>query len=100
MPPHKSSTWVRLKEGDAQAAQKAATEAVKNRELEAWDAALQAAGDVLRPDAQEGKTARMQMLARSYAIAPAAKRLGVRQQTLEQAVSEGYIATFTDPEGK
>lgn len=100
MPPHKSSTWVRLKDGDAQAAQKAAAEIMHNRELMAWEAALQASGSLLRPDMRDGKTPRMQMLARSYTASSAAKRIGVRQQTLEQAIYEGHVTTFTDPEGK
>jgi hypothetical protein len=100
MPPHKSYTWVRLKDGDQQAAQKAAVEVIQRREQQAWEAALQASGSLVRPDMRDGKTPRMQILARSYTISPAAKRIGVRQQTLEQAIGEGQIATFTDPEGK
>lgn len=99
-PPHKSSTWVRLKEGDLQVAQKAAAEIIQSRELEAWEAALQAAGTVLRSDVRDGKTPRVKILARSYTLGPAAKRIGVRQQTLEQAIREGQITTFIDPEGK
>lgn len=87
--------WVRLASADPQLAQQIANESVKN----SWDKLLTVCGEVIRPGARDGKQARMKVIARTYTVANAAKRIGVRQHTLEQAISEGRIEAFDDPEG-
>lgn len=66
----------------------------------AWDEALQQTGDVVRPDAREGNSQRMRVLARSYIIPAAAKRLELSESTLEAAFHEGKLSPFTDPDGE
>ncbi len=97
-PPY-SSNWVRLKSSDHDAALKAARENVKIRDEE-WAALLPHLGDVLRAGARAGVSPRMQVLARSYQVGPAAKRLGVKPETLQRALDRGVIPIITDPEGK
>src|SRR5262249_51584665 len=98
LPPYMVS-WVRLKGSDLKAAQKVATEASRVKD-DAWQMALDICGDTLRPDARDGKTRRMRVIARSYTVQLAAKRLGVREATMEQAISQNRIISFEDPEGR
>jgi hypothetical protein len=105
-PKHQASAWLRLPESDPQEAENAAKTALKRdaelaraREDEKWLGLLDQTGDTLRPDARDGKSGRTQVIARSYTIQNAAKRLGVRERTLEQAILNKYIEAFTDPEG-
>ncbi|MCC7447305.1 MAG: hypothetical protein IT324_07820 [Anaerolineae bacterium] len=90
--------WVRLKDSDLQEAHRIALEAVQPRD-EDWQLALDQAGEVFRPGAQDGETRRDQVLARSYTLATAASRLKIRQETLQNAVSERLLIAFVDPEG-
>ncbi|MBZ0284875.1 MAG: hypothetical protein K8L97_29325 [Anaerolineae bacterium] len=87
--------WVRLASADPQIAQQVANENVMN----SWDKLLTVCGDLIRPGARDGKKARMKVIARTYTVSNAAKRIGVRQRTLEQAITEGRIEAFDDPEG-
>jgi hypothetical protein len=103
---HQTSSWIRLKDIDPRGAEKAAAESLKRYaeearalENEQWLALLPDCGDVLRPDSREGKTGRLQVVARTYTMANAARRLGIRERTLEQAVREGQIQVLVDPEG-
>ena len=89
--------WVRIKSADAQRAQKVAMEAVKVPD-EAWQAALDLTGTVLRPGARDGESRQAQVVARSYTLSNAAKRLNIRQSALEAAIMAGWITPFTDPE--
>ncbi len=93
------SHWVRLKGSDASAAHRIAVEAVKIKD-EAWEDALEAAGEVMRPGAREGTTRRSRVIAHSYTVSNAAKRLNIRPVTLERAINAGHIMTFVDPEGR
>lgn len=97
-PPY-SVQWIRLKGADAQQAIRIAQEAYKIPD-ENWEAALALAGDVIRPDAREGKTRRTKVMVRSYTINSAAKRLWIQPETVEEAIKAGVIPTFTDPEGR
>ncbi len=89
--------WVRIKSADARKAQKVAAEAVKVPD-EAWQAALRATGDTLRSGARDGDNRQSQVIARSYTLSSAAKRLNIRQTALEAAIQAGWITPFTDPE--
>lgn len=97
-PPHRE-TWVRLKEIDEKEARKAAEESTKIKDSE-WEPLLRIAGEVVRPGARDGNTNRVQVVARSYTMNSAAKRLALKQPTLEAAVAAGIVEPFTDPEGK
>lgn len=92
-------TWVRLANASADDAQKAAAEATKIKD-EMWREALDESGDFVRPGAKEGSSLRSQVIARSYLLSAAAKRLGVHEETLIEAVEEGVIPAFIDPEEK
>lgn len=89
--------WVRPKDSDAQAAHKVAAETVRIKD-EDWQPALLKAGTVLRPGARDGNTQRAQVIACSYTLSRAAKRLNIRQITLERAIEAGWLSTFVDPE--
>ncbi len=90
------TTWVRMGGSDPAAAQKAAETALSG----SWETALQKSGNVVRPGAKDGKTARLRVLARTYTLNSAAQRLSIRQQTIERAIREDRIAAFEDPEGR
>src|SRR5690606_35668468 len=97
VPPY-SATWVRLKESDFQTAQKIAIEAHSVKD-EDWQMALEQSGAVTRPNAKEATSLRGQVLARTYTTNSAAKRLGLRPETIEAAARHHKLASFTDPEG-
>jgi hypothetical protein len=99
------SEWVRLEEGDAAAAEEVAKKYVSDQLAEKrkaiedeWKELLKVTGDVVRPEAREGKSPRMKVVAHSYTFPQAAKRLRVREETLEQAVKQEKIISFTDPD--
>ncbi len=96
VPPY-SETWVRLKSGDFQEAQSAALAATQTSD-EAWKEFLPHVGDVLRDPQKSGETARGQVVARTYTVAGAAKRLMLRPETITRALNEGLLTPFTDPE--
>jgi len=90
--------WVRPKKADANLAQDAAEEASRIHD-EDWLPVLEAAGDLLRPGAREGITVRSKAVARTYTLSNAAKRLGAKPATLEDAAKGGLLTSVTDPEG-
>jgi hypothetical protein len=99
------TSWVRLRESNHREAEQAARETLKQiaeaaraREEAQWLAVLAECGDVVRSDSREGKTGRMQVIARTYTIANAAKKLGVRERTLEDSIREEVITPIIDPE--
>jgi hypothetical protein len=65
-----------------------------------WLFALSQCGDVLRPGARDGKTARMLVLARSYQPPLAARRLAMPVKVVERAVSHHILLSFPDPATK
>ena len=91
--------WVRLASADADEALTVAQEAVRIRD-EAWQESLEETGDFARPGAKEGSTRRSQVIARSYLLSAAAKRLGVHEDTLQEAIEAGVVPAFVDPEEK
>jgi superfamily II DNA/RNA helicase len=92
-----TSDWVRLKEADAEQAHRVAAGEVRIKD-DAWDDALAATGEMLRPGARDGKSKRIQVVARSYILESAAKRLQVREATLDQAIKQNVMPSFVDPE--
>ncbi len=100
------SYWIRLSEANPLEAEQSALDHLK-REIEdaqaiedkKWAVLLPEAGDLIRPNAHDGKSIRTQIIARSYTVKNAAKRLGVRERTLEHAILDKQIPSFTDPEG-
>ncbi|MFN8529600.1 MAG: helicase-related protein [Anaerolineae bacterium] len=93
-----SVDWVRLETVAPTTALNAALKTTKTRDDE-WTEALQAAGTQTRPDTKDGKSRRLRVLARSYTLPNAAKRLGVDAESLAAAVHDGRMSTFVDPEG-
>ncbi len=93
---HQGITWLRLASANPEEARKVATEAVTS----SWEKLLEKCGTVMRPSVKDGKSVRMQVLARTYTLGSAAQRIGVRQATLEQAIDEDRIEAFEDPEGR
>ncbi len=93
---HTAITWLRLAASNAETARKAAEEA----SLASWEKLLTMCGTQLRPGVKDGKSVRLQVLARTYTVGSAAQRIGVRQATLERAIEEDRIEAFEDPEGR
>lgn len=96
-PPY-SVTWVRLREGDFQAAQAAAAEMYRIHDDD-WRPFLEWSGAQLRAEARDGKGWRAQVLARTYTVSAAAKRLQLSSETLEKAYQAQLLPGFVDPEG-
>lgn len=92
-----SETWIRPAGADAQAALNTALDTVRITD-EMWQPALEMCGDHIRPGARDGKRRKTQVVARTYIVSTAAKRLGIKQETVEKAVSEGVLISFEDPE--
>lgn len=96
LPPYQMN-WVQLTEVEPQRARKAALDAVKIKD-DAWQPIRALCGEVLREGGRDGATFRIQVVARTYTVNSASKRLGIRQVTLETAIAEGIVTTLTDPE--
>lgn len=92
-----SMIWVRLKGSDMREARRVAEDAVKIPDA-AWQSARELCGDVLRPGARDGKTQRIQVVARTYTIKSAARRLALRKNTLDEAIAADVLPIFVDPE--
>ena len=63
-----------------------------------WQVALEQAGDMLRPDSNDGESAMKQTIARSYTVNRARHRLNLNKGTIEQAIKDGILSSFIDPE--
>ncbi|NWG17008.1 MAG: hypothetical protein HXY41_10265 [Chloroflexi bacterium] len=90
--------WVMLKDADEEAARHAAAAQSRIKDEE-WKPLLEAAGDGLRLGVRDGGTYRARVLARTYVLSQAAKRLGAKPVTLEKALRDGRVSAFTDPQG-
>jgi hypothetical protein len=69
----------------------------------AWEIALQAAGEMIRPGAHlspDDNTIRAQVLARTYTLNGARKRLDISRPSLDKAIEDGVVTPFTDPENQ
>lgn len=97
--PFGDTVWLRLAEADEQAALAAAEDAVLPKD-EDWQAALDHCGEVLRQRGHDGATRREKVLARSYSLSAASKKLGIRAETLQNAIGAHLIRSFVDPEGQ
>ena len=94
--PYKS-VWIRLEETPADVAQRLAADAVRIAD-EAWEESVALSGSGVRPDARDGNTRRMRVLARTYTPKTAARRLGVGLRAFEQALADSILPSFVDPE--
>lgn len=93
------TVWLRLADADPQAALAAAEAAVLPKD-EDWQAALDLCGEVLRQPDHDGETRREKVLARSYSLSAASKKLGIRVETLQNAIGARLIEAFIDPDGQ
>lgn len=93
--PQNDISWIRLSTADHKLAKEVATESSRI----SWEKVLAKAGNMLRPGAKDGNDTRLKVQARTYTLGNAAKRLGIRQKTLEQAMHDGRMSGFEDPEG-
>jgi hypothetical protein len=93
-----SVMWVRLATASADEARELAENATRIPDFE-WEKFLDVCGDVLRVNAKDGKTSHSQVVARSYTVKAAQKRLSIRLNTLERAIKGGVLTLFSDPEG-
>jgi hypothetical protein len=66
----------------------------------AWQKLVPLCGDVMRPDGTHGKSGRLYVIARTYTLETAAKRLGFVPGVLRTAAASREIPSFADPEGK
>lgn len=94
-----STVWLCPVEADRQAALAVAQAAVMPSD-ESWQAALDHCGDVLRQPDHDGATRREKVLARSYSLSEASRKLGIRVETLQNAIGARIIRAFIDPEGQ
>ncbi|MCU0496751.1 MAG: hypothetical protein MUF87_05290 [Anaerolineae bacterium] len=92
-----SETWVYPKSANLAEVLAIAHEESKITD-ESWQPCLSQAGVVLRPDARDGQTYEAQVLARSYTLKAAAKRLSLHYEALEMAIDRKVIPAFLDPE--
>lgn len=96
-PPY-NIVWVRLPSTSPEETRALAEEQARIPDEE-WAQYLELCGDVLRYGVKDGQTAHNQVLARSYTVRAAQKRLAIRLSVLERAIKANLLTTFTDPEG-
>lgn len=97
VPPY-NMVWVRLPSASPEQT-RAIAEAHARIPDEAWAEYIDICGDVLRQGAKDGHTYHSQVLARSYTVRAAQKRLAIRLSILERAIKANRLITFVDPEG-
>ena len=97
--PPRTVAWVCVDAADLPRAQAGATKILHETEG-GWKPLLAACGVVLRPEAREGKTARMRVIGRTYRAEVAARQMGVPQKILQMAISRKIVAVIVDPEGR
>ncbi|GAB4544184.1 MAG: hypothetical protein OHK0023_00590 [Anaerolineae bacterium] len=95
--PMGESFWVHAADADPAVAYQTASDAVLPKD-EDWQAALDAAGSLKRSGARDGATRKEQVIARSYTLLQAARKLGIRTETLQNARAQGIIPYFVDPD--
>lgn len=98
--------WVRPLDADHEAAELVVKRALRKlqREVEAksdleWGRVAHLAGDVVRPGARDGKRAHARVIARSYTVEKAARRLMVKLNTMVDAIQAGRVPMFRAPDG-
>ncbi len=72
---------------------------MKYEPADTWERALEFAGAVLRPDAEDGNKQRVRTIARSYEVEDAAARLNLKRGTIEEALILEVLPSFVDPDG-
>lgn len=65
-----------------------------------WQQCIPLAGDVMRPEGTQGKSARLYVIARTYTLESAARRLGFVTGVIRTAAASGDLPSFSDPDGK
>lgn len=65
---------------------------------EDWAQVLDQCGDALRNGAKDGTSYQEKVVARTYTLNSARRRLGLQKQTIERAVAAGHLPQFIDPE--
>lgn len=97
--PRGEVAWVTLSEADEVTPYNFAVEAVQPKDSD-WEALLTLCGNRLKEDAVEGLTFREKVIARTYILPHAAKQIGVKESTLQTAITEHSLSSILDPEGK
>ena len=90
--------WVRPRHAPPEPALVAARAELEAQEEPKWEACLPACGDVVRLGAHEGGSARQRVVARTYLLDTAARRLALSLPALEGAIQHQVLAAFIDPE--
>lgn len=67
-------------------------------QADSWEQAREMVGERLRHDASDGTNAQQQAIARSYTINRARQRLNLHKMTIQQAINDGILTAFLDPE--
>lgn len=67
-------------------------------QVHTWQEALDLAGELLRPDGNDGASLEQQTIARSYTLNRASRRLNLHKYTLAHAAQENKLPAFIDPD--
>lgn len=97
---YQGKRWVQLSDYHETVFRKRLKKAEREQSDLAWKECIPLCGDLMRPDGTHGKSGRLYVIARTYTLESAAKRLGLATGVLRGAAARGDIASFTDPEGK
>jgi hypothetical protein len=92
-------TWLYNDDANPRTAQAVAMAATRIPD-EWWQPLLELCGTTKRPGAREAKTARSQVLARTYFPEDAAIVLNLALVTLESFIRAGRLSSFVDPAGR
>ena len=92
-------TWIYDADANPRTAQAVAMAATRIPD-EWWQPLLELCGTTMRPGAREAKTARSQVLARTFLPEDAATVLNVALVILESFIHAGRLSSFVDPAGR
>lgn len=70
----------------------------ENEQVNDWHEALDLAGELVRPDGNDGESVEQQAIARSYTVNRARRRLNLHKNTIATAIRKGIFSAFIDPD--
>jgi hypothetical protein len=97
---YQNDRWLQIAEYHESVFRKKIRKAERSTIDLAWQELLPLCGDVVRPDGTHGKSGRLSVIAHTYTLEAAAKRLGFATGVLRIAAASRDIPSFTDPDGK
>jgi hypothetical protein len=97
---YQGNRWLQPREYHETIFRKKMSKAERAKSDLAWQECVPLCGNVMRPEGTHGKSGRLFVIARTYTLESAAKRLGIASGVLRTAAFSRDLPSFADPDGK